>query len=63
MAGAAVVFFFGFPQPDLRHVRVLESSPSDAEIVSMTLLRRRLSYAGIVLLFIGFALQFVGVVV
>ena len=63
MAGTIAVYFFGFPQPDFRGEAItLVSSPSEEELEQARARRRRQSYIGVALLFVGFTLQLVGLV-
>jgi hypothetical protein len=63
MAGTVFGFFWGFPQPQVGHALLLESSPSAEESEAIDRARRLKSYVGLALLFAAFALQFTALAV
>jgi hypothetical protein len=63
MAGAVAAFFWGFPQPSEGDALLLETSPGPEEQARAKQRRKRRSYVGLALLFVGFALQLAGLLV
>ena len=61
LVGSLAVVVWGFPQPDISGDHLaLVTSPSETKLEAMRAHRRRLSYVGMGVIAIGFALQLVG---